>query len=215
MANVLRIGVSIGERMVKLDTDHGGIRLEEWAPVLDKLLLGVTHNISNRVATLAGVSDILSSDSTVPPILRALADEVPRLEESIRLLRLLAAPDDERDEALEATRVVDDAVSLARLHPACHGVVFAVRDRTQVPPVIARPTGLTHELVIALASSAAECHASVARDADVAAQAGQSDPSDTHAGLSVPVVFTSDGCDLVITVGSCEVRARLLSAGRV
>lgn len=200
--------------MVKLDTDHDGISPEGWAPVLDKLLLGVTHNISNRVATLAGVSDILSSDSTVPPILRALADEVPRLEESIRLLRLLAAPEDERDEALEATRVVDDAVSLARLHPSCQDVLFEVKDRNQVPPVIARPTALTHELVIALASSAAECHASVARHVTVAA-GSRSSPSDTLAGLSVPVVFTSDGCDLVITVGSCEVRARLLSAGRV
>ena len=200
--------------MVKLDTDHDGISPEGWAPVLDKLLLGVTHNISNRVATLAGVSDILSSDSTVPPILRALADEVPRLEESIRLLRLLAAPEDERDEALEATRVVDDAVSLVLLHPSCQGVVFEVRDRTQVPPVIARPTGLTHELVVALASSAAECHASMVRDVSMAAPDGRSNTSDVRAELSVPVVFTSDGCDLVITVGSCEVRARLLSAGR-
>ena len=88
--------------MAKLDMDSRADWHETWAPVLDKLLLGVTHNISNRVATLAGVSDILSGDSTIPPILRALADEVPRLEEGLRLLRLLAVPDDEGEEALEA-----------------------------------------------------------------------------------------------------------------
>ena len=96
--------------MVKLDLDRAAIQPDGWASVLDQLLLGVSHNISNRVATLAGLSDILSDDPTIPPILRALADEVPRLEEGIRLLRLLAAPDEEIEEALEAVRLVDDAI---------------------------------------------------------------------------------------------------------
>ena len=188
--------------MAKLDMDTSAGRPEEWASVLDKLLLGVTHNISNRVATLAGVSDILSGDPAIPPILRALADEVPRLEEGIRLLRLLAVPDDEGEEALEATRAADDAISLAGLHPACRNVRFEVEGRREVPPVIARPTALTHEIVTALVAAATE-------GAEPDGSAGA-----TGASLQVPVVFSSDSDDLLIRAGSSVVRARLLSAGR-
>jgi len=201
LAQVLRIGVSIGEQMAKLDMHTSAGRPEEWASVLDKLLLGVTHNISNRVATLAGVSDILSGDPTIPPILRALADEVPRLEEGIRLLRLLAVPDDEGEEALEATRATDDAISLAGLHPACRNVRFEVEGRRQVPPVIARPTALTHEIVAVLVAAAE-------------ATGPEGSAGGTRALHQIPVVFSSDADDLLIRAGSSVVRARLLRAAR-
>ena len=181
--------------MVKLDLDGLAARPDAWGPVLDKLLLGVTHNISNRVATLAGVSDILAGDPTIPPILRALSDEVPRLEEGIRLLRLLAAPEDEGEEALEATRITDDAISLVELHPDCRNISFEIIDRREVPPVIARPTALTHAIVVALANAVA-------------------DPGSGGSPAKIPIVFASDERDLVISVGSATVRARLLSAGR-
>ena len=181
--------------MVKLDMDSPVEGPDNWGPVLDKLLLGLTHNISNRVATLAGVSDILSGDPTIPPILRALADEVPRLEHGIRLLRLLAVPEGERDEALETTRIVDDAISLAELHPDCRNISFQLMTRRDVPPVIARPTVLTHAIVVALTSAAGEC--------------GQ--PGVT---VSIPVNFVAEEPNLVIRAGRFSVQALLLSAGR-
>lgn len=180
--------------MAKLDLDGLAVSPTPWAAVLDSLLLGITHDISNRVATLAGVSDILSGDPTIPPILRALADEVPRLEEGIRLLRLLAVPEDECEEALEATRVAADAILLAQLHPSSRNVSFETDGGRDVPPVIARPTGLTHELVVALVTAVEEA---IAR--------GGEEPR-------IQVIFTSAGDELVISVGSSTVRARLLVA---
>ena len=190
--------------MVNLDLHDVPSRTDDWTRVLDSLLVGITHNISNRVATLAGVSDILSGDPTIPPILRALADEVPRLEESIRLLRLLAIPADEREEALEATRLTDDAISLARMHPACHLVAFEVPGRRDVPPVVARPTALTHEIVAGLISAGIEA---------AAAAEGQCEPEPGRS-VHVLVSFEISGDNLVITAGSKPIRARLLSAER-
>ena len=198
--------------MVNLDLQHVSQRTDGWAAVLDSLLVGITHNISNRIATLSGLSDILSGDPTVPPILRALADEVPRLEESIRLLRILAVPADERDEALEATRLVSDAIALTRMHPACHGVGFEAGGGQRVPPVIARPTALTHEIVVALVAAAAEAIA--AQTAASAAESASSDDfgRDRAMSLDISVTFATDGDELVIAAGSRVVRAALLSA---
>ncbi len=173
-----------------------------WAPVLDKLLLGVTHNISNRVATLAGVSEILSGEPTIPPILRALTDEVPRLEEAIRLLRLLAAPEDQGEEALEMTRIVDDAISLSQLHPACRNVSFEIEGRRDVPPVIARPTLLTHEIVVALVTAATDLITS--NDA----ASGVVEP------VRIPIIFVAEQHELIMSAGTATVRARQLTAGR-
>ncbi|MEO7042246.1 MAG: hypothetical protein ABI035_08300 [Gemmatimonadaceae bacterium] len=181
--------------MVKLDMDSRVEGLEDWGSVLDKLLVGLTHNISNRVATLAGVSDILSGDPTIPPILRALADEVPRLERSIRLLRLLTVPDEELDEAVETTRIVDDAIALAELHPDCRNISFAFASRRDVPPVVAHPTVLTHAIVVALTAAAAES----GRTGEV---------------VSIPVTFVTEEPNLIIGAGRFSVRALLLSAGR-
>ena len=187
--------------MAKLDLDRPRISPESWASVLDQLLLGVSHDISNRVATLAGVSDILSDDPTIPPILRALADEVPRLEEGIRLLRLLAAPANETEEALEATRLVDDAILLAHLHPDCRGVLFEVVGRREVPPVVARPTKSTHEIVVALIIAASEI------------EHAESEPGTVAQPVRIPISFSSDEHELTICAGSAVVRARLLIAG--
>jgi len=124
----------------------------EWPTVLEQLIVGVSHHISNRVSTLAGVSDILAGDPTIPPVLRALADEVPKLEEAIRVLRLLAAPDDP-EEAVEPKRVVEDAVTLARLHPELKHVTFSVQGSERVPPIVVRPVAFTHQIVMLLVAA--------------------------------------------------------------
>lgn len=184
---------SIGGLMAKLDLDADEMRQNGWSEVLDKLILGVTHQISNRVATLAGVSDILAGDPSVPPILRALADEVPKLEESIRLLRLLAIPEHEAEEPLEPHRLVDDAVALARLSSDTWDVDYVVQDGRGVPPVLARPVAFTHAVLIALVAAAAE--------------SGQP--------RAVTVRFSVAAPELLISANDHEVSVRLLSAGRI
>lgn len=178
--------------MAKLDLGAEETRQNGWPEVVDKLILGVTHQISNRVATLAGVSDILAGDPSIPPILRALADEVPKLEESIRLLRLLAVPEHEMEEALEAHRLVDDAVALARLSSDAWDVEYVVQDGRGVPPVLARPVAFTHAILVALAAAAAE----------------------SVEPRAVTVRFSVVDPELLISANDCEVPARLLSAGR-
>lgn len=135
----------------------------DWYPVLDQLIAGVSHQLSNRIATLAGVSDLLAGDPTIPPILRALSEEVPRLEESLRLLRLLTVPDGEGEEPLEPARIVHDALALARVHPASKGAAFDVVLPPSLPPVLAAPTRAVHRVAAALVRAGARAPGAVIR----------------------------------------------------
>lgn len=204
--------------MAKLDSDAADQPSDGWLALLDELLVGVTHNISNRVATLAGVSDILSGDPTVPPILRALADEVPRLEEALRLLRLLAGPVNEPEEALEPYRSLADAMALAALHPACRDVHFTFTDGGDVPPIVAPPIGLTHALVAALVSAAADARAEEASSDGAGVDGAGADGAgattraasghSTHRDMILmPVRFSVEGAEVVISAGEHSVRA--------
>ena len=162
----------------------------EWAVVLDRLLVGVSHHISNRVSTLAGVSDILAGDPSIPPVLRALSGEVPKLEEAIRLLRLLTLHD-EPEEASQITRIVDDAIALAELHPDLKGTTFTVDGGDDVPPVVTRPVALTHEMLVAFTDAALQAN-----------------------GAPVVVRLGVDGDDVTASAGDRTMRAPSLMAAR-
>jgi hypothetical protein len=174
--------------MEKFESDLTTNLTAAWIPVLEQLLIGVSHHISNRVSTLAGVSDILSQDPTVPPILRALADEVPKLEEAIRLLRLLAAPA-EPEEAVEPLRLLNDAIGLAVLHPELRGVTYRI-EAGDIPPVLTHPVGLTHRMVVALVAAGKE------------------------GSGEVVVQVSVDGNEVVVNVQGRIVRVRTLVAAR-
>ena len=201
--------------MAKLDSDVVGRTPDGWPALLDELLVGVTHNISNRVATLAGVSDILSGDPTVPPILRALADEVPKLEEALRLLRLLAGPANEREEAIEPYRSLADAMALAALHPMCREVHFTLANGGDVPPIVAPPVGLAHALVGALVAAATDARAAEERTAAEATSEAATESIGDHQQhrremILIPVLFFVEGAEVVIAAGGRSVRARKL-----
>jgi hypothetical protein len=137
------------------------------------------------------VSDILVGDPhTASPVLCALSDEVVKLEEVVRLFRLLVVPD-ESEEAAEPIRLVKDAISLAGLHPDLGGVVYTTAGGGEAPPILARPVALTHEILIALTLAA----------------------SDSKDG-SVLVELYADGDGVSIVAGRYAVSARNLTAAR-
>jgi hypothetical protein len=118
-----------------------------WPTLFEALVSGLTHNISNRVAILSGISDILSYGDPPPPLFQALADEIPLLNENLRLLRLLPTSANESEEPLEVPRIIDDALALARVHPAAKGCTFEVELAPGLFPAVAPPTQLLHEIV--------------------------------------------------------------------
>jgi hypothetical protein len=154
-------------------------------------MVGVAHHISNRVAILSGISDLLANNTTIPPaVLQALATEVPKLEEAVRLFRLLPTPD-ETPEAIEPIRLVHDAIALATLHPGLKNITYTTDGGTNAQPVLVHPVACTHEILMAIVHAATE-----------------------HHGDSLCISLNTVGDTVVITAGHHTVAAPTLLSAR-
>lgn len=131
----------------------------------DAILRGIAHALSNRVAALGGVSMLADPGQIwTERLSKALQDEARRLEEILRLMRLL--PNDGRGEAgaVELQPLVPDVVALHAYNSALLQVECATIHDRETMPVYANRPQLVHALLLAI--DAAKRHA-MARGARV------------------------------------------------
>ncbi len=81
--------------------------------VRDGLIAGLAHALSNRISTISVVAQTLDlGDSDHAALSDMLGQEVVRLEEILRLMRLI--PADGRPEPVLVSELMNDAAALAR-----------------------------------------------------------------------------------------------------
>ena len=91
------------------------------ADLRDGLIAGLAHALSNRISTLSVVAQTLEMEDADPAQLaEMLGQEVTRLEEILRLMRLV--PADGRAEPLLVPELMSDVASLARHQRDLRGV---------------------------------------------------------------------------------------------
>lgn len=107
----------------------------------DAILRGMAHALSNRVAALGGINGLVDPGQIwTERLSKALHDEARRLEDILRLMRLL--PDDGRGMAgaVELQPLIPDVVALHAYHSALLQVECAVvHDRATMPVFANRP----------------------------------------------------------------------------
>lgn len=214
-------------------------------PLRDAILRGMAHALSNRVAALGGINGLADPGQIwTERLAKALGDEARRLEDILRLMRLL--PDDGRGEAgaIELQPLVPDVIALHAYQSALLQVeCTAVFDRETMPVFANRPR-LVHSLLLAI--DAAKRHAqrnggrvvvSYGGDADVVTIriATEPSPSPAKPASNAPAVapasvpLTADGLragissvggpsDVALAIEGEQVRIELavptLAAGR-
>ena len=104
-----------------------------WPELLDALLRGVGHVLSNRIGALMAVAE-LHSDETYRSDPAHLAIEIERLTELTRLLKLLPAEVAPRMEGVLPADVLTDALALMALHPRARELEWR-RESARVYPV--------------------------------------------------------------------------------
>jgi hypothetical protein len=124
----------------------------------DAIIRGMAHALSNRVAALGGINGLADPGQIwTERLSKALHDEARRLEEILRLMRLL--PEDGRGDpgAIELQPLVPDVIALHGYQSALLQVnCSALYDRETMPVFANRPR-LVHALLLAI--DAAKRHA--------------------------------------------------------
>jgi signal transduction histidine kinase len=126
----------------------------------DAILRGMAHALSNRVAALGGINGLADpGEIWTERLSKALHDEARRLEDILRLMRLL--PNDGRGEpgAIELQPLVPDVIALHAYQSALLQVeCAAVYDRETMPVFANRPQ-LVHALLLAIEAAKRHAHA--------------------------------------------------------
>lgn len=162
----------------------------------DAILRGMAHALSNRVAALGGINGLADpGEIWTERLSKALHDEARRLEDILRLMRLL--PDDGRGEAgaIELQPLVPDVIALHAYHSALLQVeCSAVYDRETMPVFANRPK-LVHALLLAIDAAKRHAHSRGGRvsvsyggDADTVTIRVATEPAATppRAGTTLP-----------------------------
>ena len=126
----------------------------------DAILRGMAHALSNRVAALGGINGLADPGQIwTERLSKALHDEARRLEEILRLLRLLPADGRGDAGAIELQPLVPDVIALHAYQSALLQVeCSAVYDRETMPVFASRPH-LVQTLLLAIDVAKRHAHA--------------------------------------------------------
>src|SRR5690606_34376697 len=119
------------------------------------LIGGIAHALSNRIATLAALGELMRMDNDASEGATMLRQETGRLEALVHSLRLLGNETGTSAEPLELREVLEQAVALHRYHRDLRDVEVEVDTTARVMPVRIERRRATHALLMLLAESAA------------------------------------------------------------
>jgi signal transduction histidine kinase len=136
---------------------------EAWSLVSETLVRGIAHALSNRIATIGTIAELLRVGGDDPHAMsEMLAIETERLEDLLEQMRAISARSGGRMEALRLSDAVAGAMALHSYHPERRSVAVTIEPGDESRPVLGDPLLLQRHLLILLdaATHAAMSHAS-------------------------------------------------------
>jgi len=128
---------------------------DQWLRVCEKLLKGLNHQLTNRVASLDSALSLMKvGRSDEVTVANALAGELEQLRELLHLYRSLQAEPLESSEAIRLQDIVPHIVRLHEHHYDLSSYECAVAGEAGTEPVVVKPSALQRCLLVLLASVA-------------------------------------------------------------
>jgi CheY-like chemotaxis protein len=121
-----------------------------WLTVADRLMLGITHDLSGRVTSLSGMVQLLGLDKEASGTAPFLPDEVRRLGASVQLVALLTGEVGGEPELLDLEALLRPLLDLHRRHGGLEAVE-SVLEISGTPRVQADRALLTRTALLVLA----------------------------------------------------------------
>jgi hypothetical protein len=127
---------------------------DQWLRVSEKVLKGLNHQLTNRVASIEAVTGLIEPGETDEQLLRALAKDVARLNALMRLYRMLPAEPTALPEAVRLQDVLPQVLELHAFHADLHDITCMLTHDPDIEPVFVRPSALLRSLLVLLESAA-------------------------------------------------------------
>jgi signal transduction histidine kinase len=136
---------------------------DAWRDVSEALVRGLAHALSNRIATIGTIAELLRVGGDDPVALSEMIGvESRRLEDILEQMRALSARHSARQEAMRLSDAVAGAMAMHSYHPERRSVAVTVEPGDESRPVLCDALRLQRELLVLLdaATQAALAHAS-------------------------------------------------------
>jgi hypothetical protein len=128
---------------------------DQWLRVSEKVLKGLNHQLTNRIASLEAVVGIFQDGEPFEPeVIAALAQEVSRLNHLLVLFRCMPAEPFAGAEPVRLQDIVPQVLELHGHHADLRGVAVEVDADFDTLPVLVRPSALLRCLLVVLESGA-------------------------------------------------------------
>jgi hypothetical protein len=128
---------------------------DQWLRVNEKVLKGLNHQLTNRLAALEAVTHLFEpGEVTDPALVQTMAREVDRLATLLRLYRLLPAEPTALPEPVRVQDIVPAVLELHTYHADLKGVTCLLGEASDPEPVCVRPSALLRSLLVLLESAA-------------------------------------------------------------
>lgn len=128
---------------------------DQWLRVNEKVLKGLNHQLTNRVAALEAVTHLFEPGETIDAqLMDTMAREVERVSTLLRLYRMLPAEPTALPEAIRVQDIVPSVLELHTYHSDLRGVACVLGEATDPEPVCVRPSALLRSLLVLLESAA-------------------------------------------------------------
>jgi hypothetical protein len=128
---------------------------DHWLRVNEKVLKGLNHKLTNRVAALEAVVTIFDpAEGPDPELVQALAAEVRQLHELLRLFRLMPAEPFAEAEACRLQDVMPQVLQLHGHHADLKEIAFELHEDKEACPILVRQSALLRCLLVVLEAAA-------------------------------------------------------------
>ena len=128
---------------------------DQWLRVSEKVLKGLNHQLTNRVAGLEAVVGMFQEGEPVDAeVFGAMASEVARLGQLLQLFRCVPAEPFADAEPVRLQDIVPQVLELHGHHADLRGIAVAVEGDDETLPLLVRPSALLRCLLVVLESGA-------------------------------------------------------------
>lgn len=169
-----------------------GLAAEAWNSLSGNVLRGLNHSFSNRLSSLGAVAAGLGSEDGTQTMGQRVEGEIDRMEELLRLYRLLPFVGSPAPEPSQVAEAVAAAVSLFEHHYGLRDVPCRVEGDPATPPVLYHSTAMVQTLLLLLSAAGRHLNPDDVSAGVVLRYSGDADAVEIIAETSGPAAMQSE-----------------------